>query len=214
MAAHPGKFDWMISDQREGILTGVDVGDELGQVSGDRDDHGDKEDRPDDRRTDDGGEDGAWRFPTWVLGFLGERARRIESIDHEQGHEHGGQEDTRLVAEARTEVAGVGETRQRLVVIEDQQHQRENHHAEDLEHHAGVVDERHDPDAENAEQGRAQENERGDVALGVEVGPDAGAQHVVEQRDEDQRHSGHDRRHREDAREQIDPAREPRISPI
>ena len=100
------------------------------------------------------------------------------------------------------------------MVVEEHEDQREHHHAKDFEHHAGVVDESDDPDAEDAEQGRAQEHEGGDVPLGVEVGWDVATEHVVDQGDQDQGYGRDDGGHGQDTGEQIDPAGEPCIRPI
>ena len=99
------------------------------------------------------------------------------------------------------------------MVIEEDQDQRENDHAEDLEHDPGVVDERDDPHAENAQEGRAEEDDGGHVALSVEVGADAHA-HVVQQRNEDERDGGHYRSDCEHPSKQVDPAGEPGVGSV
>ena len=97
-------------------------------------------------------------------------------------------------------------------MIKEDEDQREDDHAEDLEHHAGVVDDRDQADAEDAQQRGAQQDERCHVAKRVRVGPDVHA-HVVEKRDQYQRHCGHDSGDGQDASKEVDPAGEPGVRP-
>ena len=147
--------------ERERVFAGRRVGDELLHVARDGDDDREQEDRADDRCADHGPDDGEWRRLAWVLRLFGERARRVEAVDHEQGHEHRGKEDARGIAGA--EVARVREDRDRLVVIEEDEDQGKHDHPEDLEDDAGVVHDGNEADAEDAEQCGAQQDERGGV---------------------------------------------------
>ena len=100
-----------------------------------------------------------------------------------------------------------------MVIEEDQDH-RENHHAEDLENDSCVVDDRHQAHTEDAEERGAQQHERGHVALGVRVGANLRAEHIVDEGDQDQRNRSNDCGHSQHAGEEIDPPCEPRVRPV
>ena len=96
---------------------------------------------------------------------------------------------------------------------EEEQHQREDHHAKDLEYNARVVDEGNEPHAKDIQQSRAGQDEGADCHLCLRVVRDVQAQ-VVEKRNEDDRDCHVDRGDGEDPREEIDPTREPGVVPV
>src|SRR4029078_7228029 len=98
------------------------------------------------------------------------------------------------------------------VVEEEDEDQGEDDHAQDLEDDSGVVDDGHYPDTEDAQQSGAQQDEGSHVAKRAGVGADVHS-HVVEHRDQDQRHGGDHGGHGEDPGEEVDPPGEPRKGP-
>ena len=131
-----------------------------------RDGHqrGEQEDAADDERADDREEHGLGRGPARVAGLLGQGGRGVEAVDHEQRHEHGDQERAR----PDVQPAAVGHDVEALVVVEGHQDDREHEHAEDLEQHAGVVDDRDQPDAVDVQHGDHHERDQRDHQLGVQ----------------------------------------------
>ena len=101
-----------------------------------------------------------------------------------------------------------------LVVVEDQQHDREHEHAEDLEHHPGVVDHRDQPHAVDVQHGDDDQDDQRDHQLGVQAGRvQAVPAQAVEGGDERDRDGRDHRGDGQDAGEQVDPAGEPRVRP-
>src|SRR5216683_1043145 len=189
------------------------ISDVLVHIARDGNNCGVKEDRADDKGADDGGQDcPGGRLPR-VLRLFGESTRRVESIDDEERHEHRRQEGTRLGSKTRTERSGVEDDPGGLVVGEDQEHQREDHHAKDLKNHAGVVHESHQPYAVDVEDGRADQHQGRDGDLGLCVVWDVQAK-VVEQWDQHNGDGYVDRRNSEDAGKQVHPSSDPRVAPV
>src|SRR5712692_279536 len=107
------------ADRRSDRATGG-IRDVLVNVAGDGDDRRVHEHPADDERPDDRGQHGPGGSPPGVISLFGQGARRIEAVDNEQGHEHGGQEGARLVAKARAKLLRIEHHARRLVVVEDQ----------------------------------------------------------------------------------------------
>jgi hypothetical protein len=96
---------------------------------------------------------------------------------------------------------------------------REYEHAEDLEHHAGVVDDRDQPDPVDVQHGHHDQRDRREHQLGVQRGlAVARAQAVpaepVQRRDQGQRQRGHHRGDGQDPGEQVDPPGHPGVAPV
>ena len=111
------------------------------------------------------------------------------------------------------EAGAVGDHMEALVVVERHQDQREHEHAKDLEHHAGVVDQRDQPDAVDVQHGDHRQGDQGEDEFGVQGKRQAVPAEAVEGRNERQWQRGNHRGHRQDSGEEVNPAGDPRITP-
>ena len=100
-----------------------------------------------------------------------------------------------------------------LVVVERHQDQREHEHAEDLEQHPGVVDDRDQPHAVDVQHGDHHQRDQRDDFLGAQAARvQAVPAEPVQRGDQRQRQRGHHRGHGDDAGEQVDPPGEPGVA--
>ena len=143
------------------------------------------------------------------LRLLGQRRRGVEAVDHEQAHEHRDEE----VRGVERRAAGVEDDADALVVVEQREDDREHEQAEQLEQHAGVVDQRHDAHAEDVQQRDHDERDgRDPLLVGEAVAASMSLMPMsLMHRDQRQRQRRDDGGDGQRARPQVDPAREPRV---
>src|SRR3954452_19859345 len=154
-----------VSDREPERLAGRHRRRDVLEGEGDRE----QEDRADDARQPDRGQDTTRRLAAGIKRLLAERSGGVEAIDDEQRHEHPDEEDRHVAAVGK--VGGVGRVKQdrrRLVVGEEQEDQGEDEHPEDLGADADVVDDRQEPDAEDVDQGGRHQCDEPDERLHVE----------------------------------------------
>jgi len=115
--------------------------------------------------------------------------------------------------ETETEVqsSGVRDNRDRLVTVHDQHHDGEDHEADNLEKDAGIVHHRDDLHAVDVQHGDDDERDGGNPDLVVERRSVQVPTHQVQHRQDGERQRHDDGRHREDAGEEVNPTREPRV---
>jgi hypothetical protein len=141
------------------------------------------------------------------MGFFGQGRGGIKAVNHEETHEHCGEEGRQRHVNA----AAIGDHRDVLVTVHDQHDDCEDHHANNLKEDAGVIDERDQAQAEYVEHGNDDERDCGDPNLVVQRTCINVPAHVVEggQNRERQRHDYSS--NGEDAGEDVYPTREPRV---